>query len=247
MLIPIVFPIALVLISMVQPATARQRAGQADATTPAPAPAQSSPPPAPDQGANAPAGGGAIEATGDCIAALAAEGAISKPGETGSPADPRCVIAQPVRLEALAPKNGRRIDLPDRPLLACIEALAFARYVDELLAPLAKGAFDAAISAIATGPGFDCRTRDRVEGAKLSEHAKGLALDIAVITFAGGRTYRVGELADEPARAFDRAARSGACGYFHTALGPGADAAHAHHWHFDLEQRGRDGAAKFCQ
>jgi hypothetical protein len=147
----------------------------------------------------------------------------------------------------LAPKGGRRIDLPDHPTLDCIAALTFARYVRELLVPLARGAFDAAIVAIGTGPGYDCRQRDHVNGAKLSAHAKGLAIDIADIKFGGGRVYQVGNMPDDAERAFDSAARSAACGYFHTALGPGADAFHSHHWHFDLEARGGDGKSKFCQ
>ena len=52
---------------------------------------------------------------------------------------------------------------------------------------------------------------------------------------------------NESERAFDHAARAAACGYFHTALGPGADAFHSSHWHFDLESRGADGKSKFCQ
>jgi hypothetical protein len=161
--------------------------------------------------------------------------------------DVRCVIAQPVTLEALTPRTGQRIEIPDHPTLDCVAALTFSRYVRDLLVPLAKGSFDATIVKIGTGPGFDCRTRDHVEGAKLSAHAKGLAVDIADITFAGRRVYHVGNLPDGIDRAFDRAARAAACGYFHTALGPGADAFRTRHWHFDLEPRGTDGKSKFCQ
>jgi hypothetical protein len=161
--------------------------------------------------------------------------------------DVRCVIAQPVTLEALTPRTGQRIEIPDHPTLDCVAALTFSRYVRDLLVPLAKGSFDATIVKIGTGPGFDCRTRDHVDGAKLSAHAKGLAVDIADITFAGGRVYQVGNEPDGIERAFDTAARAAACGYFHTALGPGADAFHVRHWHFDLEPRGGDGKSKFCQ
>ena len=163
------------------------------------------------------------------------------------PADPRCVVAQPVTVELLASPGGQRIDLPDRPTVDCVTATTFASFVAEALAPLAKGSFDASIAAIRTGPGFDCRMRDHLAGGKLSEHAKGLAIDIASIAFAGGRLYQVGAMADDAERAFDHAARAAACGYFHTALGPGADAFHSSHWHVDLESRGSDGKSKFCQ
>ncbi|MEJ0093484.1 MAG: extensin family protein [Methylocella sp.] len=178
---------------------------------------------------------------------LAAQGVVAKPAAIEASSDRRCLIAQPVTLEALTLRGGQRVDLPDRPTVACITAATFANFTNELLVPLAKGAFDASIIAIGTGPGFECRTRDHVVGAKLSAHATGLAIDIAEIKFTGGRTYQVGKMADETERGFDRAARSAACGYFHTALGPGSDAFHANHWHFDLEPRGSDGTSKFCQ
>nr|WP_244532432.1 extensin family protein [Methylocapsa palsarum] len=84
-------------------------------------------------------------------------------------------MAQPVTLEALTPRTGQRIEIPDHPTLDCVAALTFSRYVRDLLVPLVKGSFDATIVKIGTGPGFDCRTRDHGDGAKLSAHAKGLA------------------------------------------------------------------------
>jgi hypothetical protein len=172
---------------------------------------------------------------------------VFKPAKIEPQSDPRCMVAEPVTVESLASPNGQRIDLPDHPTIDCSTAATFATFVGEALAPLAKGSLDASILAIRTGPGFDCRTRDHLADAKLSEHAKGLAIDIASIAFAGGRVYQVGAMADGAKRAFDHAARAAACGYFHTALGPGSDAFHSSHWHLDLESRGADGKSKFCQ
>jgi hypothetical protein len=218
-----------------------------DAETPLP-PRRPSPPASPAEISPSPQ---APEATGaattDCPASLLAKGVVFKPAKMEPPADPRCVVAQPVTVESLAAPGGQRIDLPDRPTVDCVTATTFASFVAEALAPLAKGSFDASIAAIRTGPGFDCRMRDHLAGGKLSEHAKGLAIDIASIAFAGGRIYQVGAMADDAERAFDHAARAAACGYFHTALGPGADAFHSSHWHVDLESRGSDGKSKFCQ
>ncbi len=206
--------------------------------TPALAPVMASPAPLPEKPS---------DASGDCLALLKAQGAIVEPAKLAAQADPRCAIAQPVTLASLALANGRRVDLPDRPTLDCATAATFASFISEALAPLAKGAFDTWITAIGTGPGFDCRTRDHIADAKLSAHAHGLAIDIASIKFANGRVYLVGKLADSGERAFDHAARAAACGYFHTALGPGSDFFHSSHWHVDLEVRGGDGKAKFCQ
>jgi hypothetical protein len=162
------------------------------------------------------------------------------------PADPQCTVSDPVKLTALS-VSGSRIEFPDQPVVACSTAETFFDFMDDFMQPLAKGTFEAPVVSIRTGPGFECRPRNHIAGAKFSAHAQGLALDIAQVRLANGRIYEVGTPADERDRRFDRAVRAGACGYFHTALGPGADAAHANHWHVDLEPRGRDGAAKFCQ
>ena len=190
----------------------------------------------------------AVAAQEDCLASLAAKGAMFEPAKLEPPADPRCVVA--------AAGHGRVAGLgrrpAHRPAGSARRSTASPRRLSRALSrrlwrPLVKGSFDASVAAIRTGPGFDCRTRDHVAGGKISEHARGLAIDIASISFAGGRIYQVGALTDDAERAFDHAARAAACGYFHTALGPGADAFHASHWHVDLESRGADGKSKFCQ
>ena len=160
--------------------------------------------------------------------------------------EPACTIAEPVRLTAMSLPGGR-IAFPDQPLVACATAETFADFVADLLVPLARGTYGETIVAVGTGPGFECRPRDGVKGAKLSAHGQGLAIDIAQFRLSGGRTYHVGDFTEERDRRFDRAARAAACGYFHTALGPGADPSHATHWHMDLEPRGKDGTSKFCQ
>ena len=43
------------------------------------------------------------------------------------------------------------------------------------------------------------------------------------------------------------ALRVSACGYFTTVLGPGANAAHAEHYHFDLGMHGKSGSYRICE
>ena len=57
----------------------------------------------------------------------------------------------------------------------------------------------------------------------------------------------VGDPKGESETGFETAARAGACGYFHTVLGPGSDSYHRTHWHFDLEVRGSQGDGKYCK
>jgi hypothetical protein len=161
--------------------------------------------------------------------------------------DPRCTVVEPVKLTSLKLADGSKIAFPDEPTLACSTVDIFTAYVGELLAPLVKGSFDSRLASISTGPGLECRSRDHVPGTKLSAHGQGLAIDVASMVLSDGRVISVGVPKTETDRAFEAAARAGGCGYFHTALGPGADEYHKAHWHFDLEARGTKGDGKFCQ
>jgi hypothetical protein len=182
----------------------------------------------------------------DCLQQLRERGAVVDVATPASLPDPRCTVDQPVTLTALV-VPGMRIDFPDKPIIACATAQTFADFLSQFMVPLAKGTYGQPITSVGTGPGLECRPRNNVAGAKLSAHGQGLAIDIAQFRLGDGRLYRVGIPADQRDRDFDRAVRAGACGYFHTALGPGADEAHANHWHMDLEPRGSNGTSRFCQ
>lgn len=182
-----------------------------------------------------------------CPDALKAAGVVFEPAAIGPQPEPLCVVAEPVKLSGLDPATDLPIDFPDRPTVACGTALVFASYLRDLLVPLARGQFGSAVAAVGTGPGFECRTRDHIPGAKISAHGQGLAIDIAELRLANGRRLDIGVPRDEGEKAFDRGARAGACGFFHTALGPGADSFHETHWHFDLQPRGSKGDSRICQ
>ena len=64
------------------------------------------------------------------------------------------------------------------------------------------------VKAIRTGPGHECRGRNRQVGAKLSAHAQGLALDVAGFDFADGRSLQVAGSAQDAGFV---AARATAC------------------------------------
>ncbi len=225
-------------------------AGPSSGPAPEPVSPPSQPSTTPEPAASAPA-------TDVCRRRLAELGAIFEPVEPPKAAAP-CGIADPVRLEALVDR-GRRIALPDRPVLACSFALVVAGYARDVLAPLARGqaggegvtgeaASTAELAAFGTGPGYTCRTRNHVAGARPSAHGRGEAIDIGWFSFAGGRRIVVGDAASgEAAIRFVGAVRRSACGWFTTVLGPGTDAAHADHLHFDIERRGRSGDHRLCQ
>lgn len=80
---------------------------------------------------------------------------------------------------------------------------------------------------------YACRGRNNVQGARLSEHSFGRAVDIAAFHLRDGSEISVlrdwGRSHGDTLRRMWRAA----CGPFGTVLGPNADAAHRDHFHFD--------------
>lgn len=130
-------------------------------------------------------------------------------------------------------------------VLTCAMAEATARFVRDHAAPLAQREFGSRLVAVDQVSSYVCRPRGGTE--KLSEHAFANALDWGSLELADGTRIEVqAHRRVEPRRArLIAALREAACGPFTTVLGPGSDADHADHFHFDLAER-RSGAA-FCQ
>jgi hypothetical protein len=93
--------------------------------------------------------------------------------------------------------------------------------------------------------GYECRGRNRVNGAKMSEHGRANALDIGGFERSDGKVVPVQDQG-EAELGFLMEVRKAACGPFTTVLGPGVDA-HAEHFHLDLARRGKDGRTTYCR
>jgi hypothetical protein len=159
-----------------------------------------------------------------------------------------CAIPLPVRLRSLAIGAD---DIPFRgePMLDYRLAERLADWIGNVVAPLARHHLGSRLAAVETGPGYVCRNRNNEAAGKLSEHAKGNALDIFAFTLSDGRRVAI-RPPDRPAptvAAFLAAVRVTACGYFLTVLGPGSDAAHAEHLHLDLGLHGRSANYRICE
>src|SRR5215218_454433 len=85
------------------------------------------------------------------------------------------------------------------------------------------------------------------QSSELSAHASGLAVDIASFELANGEVLSIAEAKDERKMAVLATLRTAACGWFTTILGPGSDAAHATHWHLDIERHGSSDRYRICQ
>jgi len=153
-----------------------------------------------------------------------------------------CGIAAPLKLEAIVLADGRRVRLEPELVLRCDFAAAFADWVREDVAPAVE-AVGGGLSKILGAGGYECRSRNRIEGAITSEHGKGNALDLSGFGLADGRAL----LIERPADALEwlTPIHDSACARFSTVLGPGADGFHAAHLHVDLETRRNNG--HLCQ
>ena len=101
-----------------------------------------------------------------------------------------------VRLEAIVLPDKRRVSVKPAAILRCTMASALAEWIRSDIAPLAER-LGSTISDLDNFDSFECRGRNRIVGAKLSEHGRANALDVRAFKFADGTL----DLADRPHRA----------------------------------------------
>ena len=173
-----------------------------------------------------------------CRARLRSLGAVfeERPGESDATG---CALPYPLALTKLS----ATISLEPEALMNCAMAEAAARFAADTISPAAKAEYGEELRSIGHASAYVCRPRNG--GSKLSEHAFGNALDIARFTLSKGTAVDVNLTPDPKAAKFLGAIRKAACGPFKTVLGPGSDADHALHFHFDLAPRRNGGT--FCQ
>ncbi len=146
-----------------------------------------------------------------------------------------CSLPYPLAVRGL----GTDVALKPEALMTCAMAEAAARFVAGVVQPAAEREFGAALTSIDQASAYVCRPRNG--STKLSEHAFGNALDIARFTLADGKAVDVILRPEEREARFLGGVRKAACGPFKTVLGPGSDADHALHFHFDLAPRRNGG------
>ena len=147
-----------------------------------------------------------------------------------------------VRLEAVVLPDGRRAPLKPAAQLRCPMAAAIADWVRSDIAPLAE-TLGSGLSEIDNFDSYDCRGRNRVAGAQLSEHGRANALDVRGFKLVDGRMIWL------PDRTTPRDIRekvlASVCARFSTVLAPSSDWYHEDHIHLDLAPRRNN--YKICQ
>lgn len=139
-----------------------------------------------------------------------------------------------VRLEAVVLPGKGRVVVKPAATLRCPMARAISDWVRTDIAALAADRGTRPVE-LDNFDSFDCRGRNGVAGAKLSEHGRANALDVRSFRFADGRTLSLTDR-EAPQDAREKV-RESACARFTTVLGPGSDSYHENHIHLDLIER----------
>ena len=147
-----------------------------------------------------------------------------------------------VRLEAVVLPDNHRVAVKPAATLRCAMASAIADWVRTDVAQLAVS-LGSIVTDLDNFDSFECRGRNRVAGAPLSEHGRANALDVRSFKLADGRSISLTD------RTVPRDLREhvlhSVCARFSTVLGPGSDWYHEDHIHLDLMARHND--YKICQ
>jgi hypothetical protein len=153
-----------------------------------------------------------------------------------------CGIDDAVRLEAVVLPDRARVALSPPAIVHCTFAEAIVQWVRQDLVPAVRP-LGASLRSIDNYSSYDCRGRNRVVGAKLSEHGKGNALDMRSFRLADGKV--VGLTDPEVDKDLREALRKNMCARFTTVLGPGSDGYHENHVHVDRAER--HGGHRLCR
>jgi len=139
-----------------------------------------------------------------------------------------------VALETVWLADGAHVEIKPPPVLTCAMAGTFASWLRDDVAPHMT-TFTSELHSVENYDDYECRARNRVIGAKPSNHGNGIAIDVRSFTLADGRVIGLTDMTVPKDLRADL--RTSACQRFTTVLGPGAPY-HDGHIHLDTDQRG---------
>ena len=159
---------------------------------------------------------------------------ITGPGE--------CTATDVVAVEAVLLPDKHRVVFSPPATLRCPMAEAVAEWITKDVAPTIT-ALGTSLSGIETLDSFDCRPRNGIADAPVSEHGRANALDVRALKLANDAIIELNSAS--VAKSLRERLRDSACARFSTVLGNGADAYHDTHVHIDLMERTNH--YKICQ
>lgn len=144
-----------------------------------------------------------------------------------------CLVQNPIRVSAAT------IPFNQPTVAACHFVLKFDEFERDVIRPLAKRTFGRDLKTVVHFGAYSCRS---THAGRESEHAHGLAMDIAGFELTDGTMITVKQdwTRRGKGRDFLRAVAAQACHYFNEVLDPDSDRDHVDHIHLDL------GRYKYC-
>jgi len=149
-----------------------------------------------------------------------------------------CAVANPVEVAS----TGLVWNRPG--LVSCTMAEAIDRFTVESVEPLARRYLGASVIRLDQIGAYSCRgVVGGGHSGRWSEHASGLAIDIAGFDLEGGGNISVERdwQGSGPKSAFLHAVALSACNYFSVVLTPESNRFHYNHMHLDI------GPYKLCE
>ncbi len=145
-----------------------------------------------------------------------------------------CGATDAVQLIGVILRDQTRVPLAPAATLRCPMAEEVARWTREDVAPAALK-LGSPLRGIDNYDSYECRGRNRVRGAVLSEHGRANALDVRGFKLASGRMVGLTDV--NVPKDWRDGIKASVCARFSTVLGPGSDGAHEEHIHLDLAER----------
>jgi hypothetical protein len=157
-----------------------------------------------------------------------------------------CGMEYPFRIQAF---NEGSVALKTQAVLACPVIPHIDGWLRDVVQPAAQLYYGMDVVRIESGS-YSCRRQNNGRRGRMSEHAFGNALDVMAFELSDGRVVRIikgwsGE--DSIDQNFLREVFVGACAFFTTVLGPGADPYHYDHFHLDLARHDPKWQRRICK
>jgi hypothetical protein len=147
-----------------------------------------------------------------------------------------------VKVDAVLLPDKHRVVFSPPVTLRCPTADAVAQWISNDVAPTIA-ALGTSLRSVESLDSFDCRPRNGITGAPVSEHGYANALDVRSFKLANGGIIELNNAT--VAKSLREKLPNSACARFSTVLGNGADAYHDSHVHVDLMARSNH--YKICQ
>jgi hypothetical protein len=145
-----------------------------------------------------------------------------------------CGAVDAVHLDAVMLPDQSKVAVTPAGILRCPMAEELARWVREDVAPTATK-LGSPLRVLDNFDSYECRGRNRVRGATLSEHGRADAIDVRLFKLADGRSLTLTDVNVD--KAWRETIKASVCARFSTVLGPGSDGNHEEHIHLDLAER----------